>query len=164
MPKDFSKLIVNQDIETLYGEYAQTHDSELGLILIDMAWELLNDKIVAFEPISCGEKREQFVLRVLYEKALYDFEYDHHANAQAIFEILSVACLDVDFLKAMQMHLLALIEAVDYKTFIDKWVASTQSETFYIGAFTQDALAQFKAGQTKLDTALEKNRKLFTKG
>ncbi len=156
-----------EDIESLYGVYAQeglldeAERQELLAVLVDMATDRLHEKMVSQEHFMFDNKSEQFMLRVLYEKALSEFEAGHSYEAQEAFAMLSVASDSPFFSEAVKKHLLALMVSVDFDTFITQWVSDEAPKHFFLSRFTKEVDKRLKKGADAVAQATQKYAKLF---
>lgn len=166
MTQTIEEAVQNRDLphiyETYYSDEIGVKDKEtLGQIIVEIAQEDLHEKIVLQEPFCYANKREQYVLRVLYELALGTYESGEIYEAKEQFILLSVCSDEVHFSKAMKQHLSAILLDLEYETFVMQWVEDIDAKRFYISTFTKQSDKQSKGIKKQLDSVLEPIQKLF---
>ena len=156
----------NRDIAFIYEAYrsediSSKDQAELGEIIVEMAQEDLHEKIVTQMRFDYKQKREQYVLRVLYELALSTYEAGEMFEAREQFALLSCASNEAHFSNAMKRHVSALLMDVEHTVFMQEWVDMTKITRFYIASFTKQSDKISKKNSKQVDALIAPIAKLF---
>jgi len=135
------------DLKALY-ELVETYHDELtdeiehGLYgnILDLAFEILTNKLETDEKLSLEDTQESFVLRALYEYAISHYSDKKFEDAKALFEVLANLSEDEKFKESMQIHSIVANLHVEIDDFLDKYcLVKGKMDDFYIKEFTKEA-------------------------
>jgi len=134
------------DIKALY-ELVETYNDDLtdeieqGLYgnILDLALELLTNKLETKDKLSLEDIQERFTLRALYEYAISHYSGEKFLDAKALFEVLQNVAKEEKFIYSMKIHAFACSLNINIDTFLDKYcLLNEKMDDFYIKEFTKE--------------------------
>lgn len=165
------KAIADEDLETLYTIYedanapieAEVRD-ELEQVISELAIELFHQSIADGTVLALEEKREQFVLRVVYEIVLGLYASGDLEHAKAEIALLVLSTKDKNFQESMKIHLLAMLTELCYEDFLERFMGANEQHQFFIEHFTDAAYQEYKQEAKIVEQFLASFDKLAKQG
>ena len=145
------------DIKALY-EIVQDYNDELtdeieqGLYgnILDLALELLTNKLETKDKLSLKVEQEKYTLRALYEYAISHYSAKQFNDAKALFEVLEGTSTEKAFQKSMKIHALACASKIEIDDFLDEYCeVKDKMDDFYINEFKKKAQDLLDIAKTK---------------
>ena len=161
------EALAKEDLATLYAIYEDQNApierqtrQELEQLMSEMAIELFHQAVADKRKLDSQDKREQFVLRIIYEIVLGLYATGDTEHAMQELTLLVFVSKEGEFKEAMKMHLLALLLGVEYELFLEEFLGDETQEHFYISHFTDQAQRRLESELKVLEDYLASFKKL----
>jgi len=131
------------DTLLLFESDTKNRINKLYETIIEEAFKILHSKLENEQMFDLNIEYEHYSLRAIYEYAIEKYSGNLLHEAKEVFIILSILTENNIFKGAMQIHLIAIIQKINFEDFISQFVDAnkmeSENESFFILYFFDSA-------------------------
>ena len=108
------------DIKLAMGEEEETIN-EIFTFIVNRAFDVLAEYLTEHKTFNLSDPEEYATARAIYEHGIQRYSEKDQKGAKEIFLVLYHQITDEEIREAMMVHAAAVMEGIDFETFIDEF-------------------------------------------